>query len=120
MLCCGSIPSTIQAGALAKIFTAVRAQVHIIRQLHNAGPAAARNAGLHAAREAGIDIVCFLDDDCVPAPQWVEQMIDAQLQCPGIVGGLTCSTKPDSLEGKSSRLVSTSCPSMRALNTLWQ
>ena len=38
----------------------------------NRGPAAARNFG---AREARGEIVIFTDADCVPEPQWLEEMI---------------------------------------------
>ncbi|MCG3209558.1 MAG: hypothetical protein FOGNACKC_03185 [Anaerolineae bacterium] len=37
-----------------------------------AGPAAARNRG---AASAGSDILLFTDADCIPAPDWVAQMI---------------------------------------------
>ena len=41
-------------------------------QQPNRGPAAARN---HGAREACGDILLFTDDDCLPAPEWLEAML---------------------------------------------
>lgn len=37
----------------------------------NAGPAAARN---HGARSATGDVVIFTDSDCIPEPNWLEQL----------------------------------------------
>src|SRR5581483_2090715 len=39
----------------------------------NAGPAAARNAGVRAAR---FPIIAFIDDDCVPPEEWLQQIHD--------------------------------------------
>jgi cellulose synthase/poly-beta-1,6-N-acetylglucosamine synthase-like glycosyltransferase len=47
-------------------------QVRLIAQA-NAGPAAARNRG---AIEANGAIILFTDDDCVPAPGWLEAMLE--------------------------------------------
>lgn len=38
------------------------------------GPAAARNVGWRAARS---NLVCFIDDDCVPAPAWLARLTAA-------------------------------------------
>jgi glycosyltransferase involved in cell wall biosynthesis len=47
-----------------------------VRYLHqpNKGPAAARN---HGSREARGLIILFTDSDCVPAPDWVENMTES-------------------------------------------
>lgn len=68
--------STDDTAAVVAQFPGVR----LIRQ-SNAGPAAARNRG---AREAGA-IVLFTDDDCVPEPDWVDQML-AHFCLRGVVG----------------------------------
>lgn len=48
----------------------------------NAGPAAARN---HGAREARGDLILFTDDDCEPAPHWLDAML-APFSDPEVVG----------------------------------
>jgi glycosyltransferase involved in cell wall biosynthesis len=50
-----------------------RARARLIRQAGE-GPAAARNAG---ARAAGGSFLCFTDDDCAPAADWAERLVDA-------------------------------------------
>jgi len=47
--------------------------VRLIAQ-QNAGPAAARNRG---AAESSGDVIVFIDDDCVPAPHWLDAMLGA-------------------------------------------
>lgn len=48
--------------------------VRVIRLAHNQGPGAARNAGLDAANA---EIVVFIDDDCLPAPTWLQEILTA-------------------------------------------
>ena len=56
----------------AEVVSAYRG-VRLITQ-KNAGPAAARNRG---ALEARAKIILFTDDDCVPALNWLEEMLAA-------------------------------------------
>ena len=54
-------------------------------------PAAARNAGAKLARG---DIYCFIDADCLAAPDWIEHMVARHAQGAQVVGGgvaLPCS-----------------------------
>ena len=53
--------------AVATRFTGV-----ILVRQPNRGPAAARNAG---ARKASGDILLFTDADCVPAGNWITEMV---------------------------------------------
>jgi glycosyltransferase involved in cell wall biosynthesis len=63
-----------------------RLDVRLIRQA-NAGPAAARNAGAAAARGR---MLAFTDDDCVPEPAWLAQLVRAHERYPnGLIGGAT-------------------------------
>jgi glycosyltransferase involved in cell wall biosynthesis len=60
--------------------------VRVIR-LPGDGPAAARNAGWRAARAP---LIAFTDDDCEPAPTWLEGMLGVAEANPGaIVQGVT-------------------------------
>ena len=50
----------------------------------NAGPAAARNA---AIGRASAELIIFVDDDVIPAPDLVRRHIEAQSDSPGVVIG---------------------------------
>jgi glycosyltransferase involved in cell wall biosynthesis len=69
-------------------------ELRAIRQEPNAGRAAAREHGWREARSA---TVAFIDDDCVPAPDWLEAGLAAAADHPdAIVQGRT-EPDPDEL-----------------------
>ncbi len=61
--------------------------LRVITSDSNRGPAVARNAGWRAARAP---LIAFTDDDCEPAPDWLEAALRAVARHPGaIVQGRT-------------------------------
>jgi len=71
----GSSDST---AAAAEAFPGVK----VVRQ-QNQGPAAARNRGAGEARAA---IVLFTDSDCIPARNWMEEMLRPFDEDPDVIG----------------------------------
>jgi GT2 family glycosyltransferase len=57
-------------------------RLRVFHQDRNRGPAAARNRGVAESKGS---LVAFTDDDCVVAPNWLEQ-VQRGYQEPGIVG----------------------------------
>lgn len=53
-----------------------------LRHPFNRGPAAARNTGW---RRAAAPLVAFTDDDCVPSPGWLEQLLAGADADPGAI-----------------------------------
>lgn len=77
-----------------------RLELQLIRQ-QNAGPAAARNTG---ARHASGDVVAFTDDDCVPDPDWLSELLHChQKEVTAIVGGRTINALRDNLFAEASQ-----------------
>lgn len=61
----------------------------VLIQQKNSGPGAARNAGLQEARGR---FLLFTDSDCIPAPNWVAEMIKAfEIENIALVIGYTTS-----------------------------
>jgi len=75
------------------------ARVMVLRMEVNSGPASARNAGLAVARKLGVQLVAFLDADCLPEPNWLAVMDRAQRRRPGIFAGRTMAAYPDTYVG---------------------
>lgn len=53
-----------------------------VARVHEPGPMAAADAGLKLATR---DIVCLIDDDCVPTEEWLEQVLE-HFADPSIIG----------------------------------
>lgn len=71
----------------------------------NGGPASARNAGALAARG---EYLVFIDDDCVPAPDWLTQIVAALDANPGaLVGGPVINGLPDDPFAEASQQIAT-------------
>ncbi len=51
-----------------------RGGARVVRHPANRGLAAARNSGIRAA---SADIIAFVDDDCIPEPNWAERLLGA-------------------------------------------
>ena len=76
--------------------------VRVLRQ-PQAGPAAARNRG---AAEARADVLGFVDDDCEPATDWVENAAAHVAANPGaLIGGRVVNALPDNHWAQTSQLV---------------
>ena len=69
----------------------------------NAGPAAARNAG---AEQAQGEYLAFTDDDCMPAPSWLNGLARAFQQTPqALVGGRTTNGLPGNTYSTASQMI---------------
>lgn len=74
------------AEVLAELVAASSLRIVALAEAHNDGPAKARNRGW---RETDIDLLAYIDDDCVPAPEWIERGVAALRSDPalGVVQG---------------------------------
>ena len=68
----GSTDST--AGVLADLQQQSPLQLTVLRVEQNRGPARARNLGWSTATS---EVIAFTDDDCVPDPRWLEELLVA-------------------------------------------
>lgn len=76
--------------------------VTLLRQ-KNAGPAAARNTGAEHARGT---FLAFTDDDCVPAPDWLQTLRAHFVSTPDrMIGGQTLNALPLNQYATASQLI---------------
>jgi GT2 family glycosyltransferase len=76
--------------------------LRVIRQ-QNTGPAGARQHGALVARSV---VLAFTDDDCVPQPTWLLEMLAAlQLHPRALIGGSTSNALPDNPGAETSQLI---------------
>jgi GT2 family glycosyltransferase len=79
-----------------------RMNVRVLRRSRG-GPAAARNEG---ARQARGQLVAFTDDDCVPAPTWLETLVDRMRRHPGsLIGGSIVNLLPNDPYATATQLI---------------
>ena len=79
-----------------------RMTVRLLRQA-NAGPAAARNTG---AAEACGEFLAFTDDDCMPAPGWLDALAGELRAAPHrMVGGRVRNALPSNLYSCASQAI---------------
>jgi glycosyltransferase involved in cell wall biosynthesis len=92
----GSTDASVPAVEELSIASAI--PIRLIRQ-NNAGPAEARNNGVkHSFGET----IVFLDSDCIPAPNWVEEMV---APVNGKVAGCYCGNQVINGESATARYV---------------
>jgi GT2 family glycosyltransferase len=79
-----------------------RMNVSVVRRSRS-GPAAARNEG---ARQARGQLIAFTDDDCIPAPTWIEALLDRMRRHPGaLIGGSIVNLLPDDPYATATQLI---------------
>ena len=79
-----------------------RMTVRVVRRPRS-GPAAARNEG---ARNARGRLLAFTDDDCVPAPHWLELLVERMRRHPGhMIGGSIVNLLPDDPYATATQLI---------------
>lgn len=80
----GSDPET--AEAIEKLAPSSGLRLHALRVEQNRGPTPARNL---AWREALAPLIAFTDDDCAPAPEWLENGLKALTTNDAVIVGRT-------------------------------
>jgi GT2 family glycosyltransferase len=79
-----------------------RMTVSVVRKSRG-GPASARNEG---ARQARGQLIAFTDDDCVPAPTWLETLVDRMRRHPGsLIGGSIVNLLPNDPYATATQLI---------------
>lgn len=89
---------------LDRLITSFSDVLHIrLLSQTNSGPSAARNAGVRAARGK---FVVFIDDDCVPADDWLSVLMERLRENPNrMVGGKTLNALTDNKYSEMSQRI---------------
>ncbi|MGH2760938.1 MAG: glycosyltransferase [Actinomycetota bacterium] len=80
----GSTPET--ADVIRKLAPSSDLRLHVLRLEQNRGPTPARNL---AWRQARAELIAFTDDDCAPAPGWLEHGLRAMEANDAVIVGRT-------------------------------
>ncbi len=77
--------------------------IKLLQQSNTTGPAAARQRGVEVARG---DYLAFIDDDCLPANDWLRVMARYTIDYPDcIIGGKTVNSLKENLFSTTSQLI---------------
>lgn len=97
-----STPITRQSLSVSDSLIPPYPHIRIIRQ-NNAGPATARNRGVAAAKG---QLIAFIDDDCVPEPRWLSQLVHYWRQHRNyLVGGSTINGLKNNIYADASQAI---------------
>jgi GT2 family glycosyltransferase len=78
--------------------------MHLIRTPQQSGPGAARNAGATVARGK---LLAFTDDDCLPAADWLERILETHRADPQVMlGGKLYNAVPEYAGAEASQVIS--------------
>ncbi len=92
-----AVPLSLDPGEWASAFA-----LRVIRQ-ENSGPSGARNRGVEGAQG---EILAFTDDDCLPTPEWLKNLLSSLNEhSEALVGGSTFNGLPNSLCAETSQLI---------------
>jgi glycosyltransferase involved in cell wall biosynthesis len=97
-------------GSAAPLATALQPTLETLRGLRvslvrqpNSGPAAARNRAADAARGK---YLAFTDDDCRPAPDWLEKLLQRFAANPNVlIGGGMCATSTSDAYARATQAI---------------
>ena len=90
------IPEDVVAPFLDQLNMTLRKQLH-------AGPAGARNTGAERAKG---EFLAFTDDDCTPAPDWLQKLAEHFTEVPvRAIGGRTINGLPNNLYSVTSQTI---------------
>ncbi|MEY2540344.1 MAG: hypothetical protein QOG67_4084 [Verrucomicrobiota bacterium] len=80
-----------------------RLDLTVVRHQHSLGPGVARNRGANCARN---EYIAFTDDDCSPAPSWLQKLAQRFAESPDyLVGGLVINALTDNFYSSATHVI---------------